>query len=161
MNSIIAKIESEQKKKEDEARLREAESVIKETKTELVALVTFDEAAMKVGGSEKKAGPPRPKLPGGKPEAEPPMVQSCARGQGEIFGVLGKHLGKINVCVQDEKSRDAANLPNSITLSFVVKPDGSAAHEVERRGPAGDAEAIGADAGSDLAGRAGPEFFAA
>jgi hydroxymethylbilane synthase len=48
-------------------------------------------------------------------------------------------------------------------LSFrgiIVKPDGSAAHEVERGGRAGDAEAIGAGAGIELAGRGGPGFFA-
>jgi hydroxymethylbilane synthase len=44
---------------------------------------------------------------------------------------------------------------------IIVKPDGSAAHEVERRGPIGDAATIGADAGAELAGRGGPAFFAA
>jgi hydroxymethylbilane synthase len=42
---------------------------------------------------------------------------------------------------------------------IIVKPDGSAAHEVERRGSAGDAERIGADAGDELARRGGPDFF--
>ena len=48
-------------------------------------------------------------------------------------------------------------------LSFrgiIVKPDGSAAHEVARDGLAGDAEAIGADAAAELTGRGGPGFFA-
>lgn len=48
------------------------------------------------------------------------------------------------------------------TLTFrgiIVKPDGSVAHEVERRGLGADAEVIGADAGAELAGRGGPDFF--
>jgi hydroxymethylbilane synthase len=42
---------------------------------------------------------------------------------------------------------------------IVIKPDGSAAHEVAREGGADEAEAIGAAAGADLARRAGPGFF--
>ena len=42
---------------------------------------------------------------------------------------------------------------------IIVKPDGSAAHEVERRGTAGDGAGIGADAGEELARRGGPDFF--
>jgi hypothetical protein len=116
---------AEEKRKAAAAQLAAAEDVIKNNKGELVELVSLgDISEMKMGGSEKKAGP-RPKLPGGKPSNEPvEMVQSCARSQQEIFGVLGRHLAKINVCVQDEKSRDAANLPSSLTLSFVVRPEG-------------------------------------
>jgi hydroxymethylbilane synthase len=44
---------------------------------------------------------------------------------------------------------------------IIVKPDGSAAHEVERHGTAGDAAAIGADAGAELVRRGGPTFFEA
>jgi hydroxymethylbilane synthase len=43
---------------------------------------------------------------------------------------------------------------------IIVKPDGSEAHEVERRGALGDAEAIGADAGGELKRAGGPGFFA-
>lgn len=43
---------------------------------------------------------------------------------------------------------------------IIIKPDGSVAHEAERRGSAGDAEALGLDAGRELAGRGGPDFFA-
>jgi hydroxymethylbilane synthase len=42
---------------------------------------------------------------------------------------------------------------------IIVKPDGSAAHEVERRGTAGDGVRLGADAGAELARRGGPDFF--
>lgn len=42
---------------------------------------------------------------------------------------------------------------------IIVKPDGREAHAVERRGPVGDAAAIGADAGAELAGRGGRAFF--
>jgi hydroxymethylbilane synthase len=43
---------------------------------------------------------------------------------------------------------------------IIVKPDGSAAHEVAREGVVGDAERLGADAGAELARRGGPDFFA-
>ena len=48
------------------------------------------------------------------------------------------------------------------TLNFrgiVVKPDGSEAFETARSGAVADAEALGADAGRELKGRAGPDFF--
>jgi hydroxymethylbilane synthase len=41
----------------------------------------------------------------------------------------------------------------------VVKPDGSEAHETEKRGSIDEADKIGAEAGAELAGRAGPDFF--
>jgi hydroxymethylbilane synthase len=47
-------------------------------------------------------------------------------------------------------------------LSFrgmVVKPDGSEAFEATREGDVRDAEELGADAGGELKGRAGPDFF--
>jgi hydroxymethylbilane synthase len=47
-------------------------------------------------------------------------------------------------------------------LSFagmIVKPDGSVAHSARRDGPASEAASIGADAGSELAARGGPDFF--
>lgn len=43
---------------------------------------------------------------------------------------------------------------------IIVKPDGSEAHAVERRGPVADAEILGADAGAELARRGGAGFFA-
>jgi len=42
---------------------------------------------------------------------------------------------------------------------MVVKPDGSQAFEATREGAVRDAEKLGADAGSELKGRAGPDFF--
>ena len=42
---------------------------------------------------------------------------------------------------------------------MIVKPDGSEAFETTRSGDAGDAERLGADAGGELKGRAGPDFF--
>lgn len=43
---------------------------------------------------------------------------------------------------------------------IIVRPDGSEAHAVARRGAARDAERIGAEAGAELAARGGPAFFA-
>jgi hydroxymethylbilane synthase len=48
-------------------------------------------------------------------------------------------------------------------LSFrgmIIKPDGSEAFEASRSGPIAEAAALGADAGAELKGRAGPDFFA-
>jgi hydroxymethylbilane synthase len=42
---------------------------------------------------------------------------------------------------------------------MVVMPDGSQAFETMREGDAHDAEKLGADAGLELKGRAGPDFF--
>jgi len=42
---------------------------------------------------------------------------------------------------------------------IIIKPDGSVAHEVARDGAIADGEAIGADAGADLARRGGRDFF--
>lgn len=41
----------------------------------------------------------------------------------------------------------------------IIRPDGSERLAVERRGPAGDAAAMGRDAAEELRGRAGPGFF--
>ena len=43
---------------------------------------------------------------------------------------------------------------------MIVKPDGSEAFEAIRSGPVSDATRLGADAGAELKGRAGPDFFA-
>jgi len=43
---------------------------------------------------------------------------------------------------------------------LIVKPDGSESFATERRGAAGDAAALGEDAGRELRGRAGADFFA-
>lgn len=43
--------------------------------------------------------------------------------------------------------------------AMILKPDGSVCHETSRRGPSGDAAAMGADAGAELKARGGPDFF--
>jgi hydroxymethylbilane synthase len=43
---------------------------------------------------------------------------------------------------------------------MIVKPDGSEAFETTRSGPVNDAERLGADAGQELKGKAGPDYFA-
>ena len=43
---------------------------------------------------------------------------------------------------------------------LIVKPDGSESFEAARMGAVSDAAALGADAGHELKGRAGPDFFA-
>ena len=45
--------------------------------------------------------------------------------------------------------------------ALIALPDGTCAHGVERRGPAGEAAALGQDAGAELRALAGPDFFAA
>jgi len=44
--------------------------------------------------------------------------------------------------------------------AMVAMPDGSLRYDTERRGSVTDAEALGKDAGEELRGRAGPDFFA-
>ncbi len=44
--------------------------------------------------------------------------------------------------------------------ALVAQPDGSAVHRTDRAGPAGAAEALGADAGAELRVRIGPAWFA-
>ena len=43
--------------------------------------------------------------------------------------------------------------------ALIARPDGSELLAAERRGPAGDAEAMGQDAGHELRRRGGPGFF--
>lgn len=102
------------------------------SKMGLVALVSLGtESDVKIKGTPtKKPGSKSHKgtingKPGeaGAPD-EPEMVMSCKLSQNDIFGTLKKHLAKINVCVEDEKGRDAANLPSQLELEFVVKPTG-------------------------------------
>jgi hydroxymethylbilane synthase len=42
---------------------------------------------------------------------------------------------------------------------IIIRPDGSESFETSREGKVGDAERLGADAGAELKGRAGPDFF--
>lgn len=44
--------------------------------------------------------------------------------------------------------------------ALIARPDGSECLRTERTGAAGDGEALGRDAGDELAARAGPGFFA-
>jgi hydroxymethylbilane synthase len=45
--------------------------------------------------------------------------------------------------------------------ALIAQPDGSRVFRAERRGPAGEAEALGRDAGAELRAAAGPDFLAA
>lgn len=125
----LAAVEQERQVKEA-ALAREREALEKAPKMELVALVSLGtEEDVKIKSEPK---PARPKRPGSKPtpeESKPSpgeeeMVMSCKLSQQDIFGTLKTHLAKINVCVEDEKTRDAANLPSTLELEFVVKPTG-------------------------------------
>jgi hypothetical protein len=62
-------------------------------------------------------------------------VASCKLSQQDIFGTLRKSLAKINVCVEDEKSRDKEGLlPPTLELSFVVQTSGKVVDfEIEDR----------------------------
>lgn len=80
--------------------------------------------ALRGGGGLRRRGAARPRRKA-KPAAPPPMVAQCQRGQGDILGVLKNHLAKINICVEDEKSRDSQGLlPPVLRLEFVVKASG-------------------------------------
>lgn len=102
-------------------------SFAKQDKMGLVALVALPSAKeVKIRSTPVKR-PKAPKRPGRPATKEEPVeaISSCERSQQEILGTLARHLGKINVCVEDEKSRDKQGLlPPSLGLSFVVKPSG-------------------------------------
>lgn len=67
------------------------------------------------GTGEQSEGPP----------ADDSVVESCQLSQQDIFSTLRGELAKLNVCVEDEKRRDDADLlPKSLELQFVVKQDG-------------------------------------
>jgi hypothetical protein len=76
----------------------------------------------------KERGRRRAQEEGGEEEsggAEEEMVQTCQLSQQDIFSTLRNSLGKINVCVEDEKKRDTEGLlPPTLELGFVVKPNG-------------------------------------
>lgn len=66
------------------------------------------------GTGEQSEGPP-----------DDSVVESCQLSQQDIFTTLRAELAKLNVCVEDEKRRDDADLlPKSLELQFVVKSDG-------------------------------------
>ena len=46
-----------------------------------------------------------------------------------------------------------------VLRAMILKPDGSVCHETSREGSAGDAEAMGVDAGAELKAQGGPDFF--
>ncbi|MBN1959689.1 MAG: DUF4339 domain-containing protein [Deltaproteobacteria bacterium] len=53
------------------------------------------------------------------------MVQQCMLSQGAILGTLKKNLAKINVCVEDERSRDTqGQMPSTLELEFIVQTSG-------------------------------------
>jgi hypothetical protein len=98
------------------------------SKMGLVALVSLGtEKDVQIKGAKKpgtSSGKPAKAKTGQAAPPEEDMVSSCKLSQNDIFGTLKKHLAKINVCVEDEKGRDAANLPSQLELEFVVKPNG-------------------------------------
>ena len=56
----------------------------------------------------------------------------------------------------------ATRLDDQVLLrAMVLRPDGSEVHETTRRGAAGEAAALGRDAGEELKARAGPNFYTA
>jgi hypothetical protein len=90
----------------------------------LVSLGTEDDVKIRSSSAPRKSG--------GKPKEEEEeadeMVMQCKLSQADIFGTLKKALAKINVCVQDEKSRDTQGLlPPTLELSFVVTTSGKVA----------------------------------
>ncbi len=118
-----------------EAERRAAENVLAERRKREAAAPQMKLAALVSLGSEEDVKihqNPAGKKPSGHSrtrshtESEPDtMVQQCQLSQAQILGTLRKHLGKINVCVEDEKSRDTQGLlPPSLSLEFVVQTSG-------------------------------------
>lgn len=92
----------------------------------LVSLGTEDEVEIRKSPKRPKnrrpKGPKDPRLPDNAPEES---FSSCQRNTAAILGVLQKHVARINVCVEDEKGRNAAALPATLKLDFVVQATGS------------------------------------
>lgn len=116
----------------ERARLAKLENELRNQKApELVALVSLG-AQEDVVIKDAKPKSTRGRRPRGlkrngasAPPEKEESIASCQLSQGQIFNTLKKHLAKVNVCVEDEKGRDAANLPDVLSLEFVVKTDGN------------------------------------
>ena len=109
---------------------KQARALAAVPKMDLVALVSLGtEEDVKFRPTRRRA-PPRGRRRAGKgdggADADESFVSQCKLSQGQIFATLRQHLGKLNVCVQDEKGRDTQGLlPNTLPLEFVVLPSGA------------------------------------
>ena len=115
----LAKLEDEKKKEQEKI-----DSLLNSGQPDLVALVSLgDVSEMKVGKSSKRK--PSSKSSGDAKEESDTSISSCARSTQQIYGVLAKHIARLNVCVEDEKKRDTQGLlPGTLPLEFVVTPTG-------------------------------------
>jgi hypothetical protein len=121
----------EKQRKEEQNRLAKEKEGLGEMKlVAIVSLGTEDEVKINNG---RKPGTTRPKpvpskaKPGETPAAPSAedFVSDCTRSQGDILSALGKHVGKLNVCVVEEKNGPEGKLlPSSLDIEFVVRPDG-------------------------------------
>lgn len=122
------RIAQEQEREAMAARIAaEQDKIEKTTKgPELLALVSLG-SEEEVEIREKRRPLRKKTRNSGAPKNNPPEESfgSCQRSQSAILSVLQKHVAKINVCVEDEKSRDAARLPPTLKLDFVVQASGS------------------------------------
>ena len=92
----------------------------------LVALVSLgSEETVKIHTTPKRPGAGRkPTATSAQPEPEE-LVQQCKLSQADVLGTLKKNLAKINVCVEDERSRDTQGLlPPTLELEFIVQTSG-------------------------------------
>ncbi len=126
------RIQAEKERLEHEAMAARVKAISESIDViELVSLGSEDEV---------QVGPKRPapghkkkkKKKGGRGPAGPTgetgtdeFVSSCTRTRRDILTTLGRHVGKLNVCVLDEKKRDKHDLlPSTLVIEFVVKPEG-------------------------------------
>lgn len=132
--AVLAEVAQRRSEEELDRQRHAFESMPKMGLVALVSLGTEQDVKIKkktTTGGGKKTGKSGGKSglsgsgEGGSSSEEDDMVMSCKLSQSAIFGTLNKHLAKINVCVEDEKTRDAVNLPNQLELEFVVKPTGT------------------------------------
>jgi hypothetical protein len=104
---------------------------------ELVALVSLgSEDTVKIRQAPapaRKVERPSTSTAAKRPGAAPAQQQtspeelaaSCRLSQADIYGTLKRSLGIINVCIEDEKSRDTQGLlPPTLELEFVVQTSG-------------------------------------
>ena len=103
---------------------RKAESLPDMGLVALVSLGNEDSVKIRQSAAPKRATAARHEKAAAQAEPEE-LVQQCKLSQADILGTLKRHLALINVCVEDERSRDTQGLlPPTLELDFIVQTSG-------------------------------------
>ncbi|MFC1611469.1 hypothetical protein ACFL6C_10955 [Myxococcota bacterium] len=131
---LAAKAKAEQERK---AKLAALENQRKKFESDadlaLVALVTVNEADIKMGGRRPRRSydrrDKRKDKDKDKDKDKAPLegldASSCQRPRGTILSPLLKHAAQLTVCVNEmRKSQPGVSMPDRLNIEFVVRPDG-------------------------------------